>query len=102
MVTACAFSMMKISTTMRTTAPAINAVCAAPIRLLGRGPGAQRARVRAAGADGVGLVAVGAGAAPLGEAGVGGKVAACGAGSVMALLPPQTGNRIKSNPAIRC
>jgi hypothetical protein len=48
--------------------------------------------------DGVGLGA-GAGSTPLGEAG--GKVAACGAGSVMA-RPLANGKPDRENPAIRC
>ena len=62
MVTACAFSMMKMSTTMSTRAPAISAVRAVPIRLpLGpRGGGTADA-----GDVGVGGAAVGVGVAVL-------------------------------------
>jgi hypothetical protein len=87
--------MMKMSTTMRTRAPAISAVRAVPIRLpVGRrgvlaadpvgvvGAGVVGAEAVAGAAVGVGT---GAGATPLGEEG--GRVAECGAGSVMALLP---------------
>src|ERR1700722_5960077 len=104
MVTVCAFSMMKMSTTMRTRAPAISAVHAALIRLpsrLRRGVRAAAAGgvgaggVGAPGVDGVGLGA-GAGATPLGEAG--GKVAACGAGSFMA-RPLANGKPGQENPA---
>src|SRR5580658_3024525 len=91
MVTACAFSMMKISTRTRTTAPAIIRVRASPIRLPRR-PG--RAGLAGLASDGVGTGPSGAGvgagtglggAAPLGEGG-GKVVVGCEAGSVMGLL----------------
>src|SRR3984957_16131201 len=90
MLTACAFWMMKISTTMRATMPTISAVRTPLILvLIPRRPGAAWAGPRG-GAEPLGAEPLGA--EPLSEAGGRVMVAAGGAtGSVMALLPMRTG-----------
>src|SRR5450432_2706469 len=76
--------MMKISTRMRTTAPAISTVRTWPILLPARSRAAGVAADDAGAGDVGGDDAGAGGPAPLSEEG--GKVVVCGACSVMALL----------------